>query len=157
MKSLFSLLVLLTLLYFLGCSEGFDYYEVTSVAMSPSYFPGEVVKISQRDLGSLERFDVVLIEIPVTKLNGLFRVLGLPGEKIHFQNNGILIDDEIIPLPNSIEFVPNIKANQYYAIETEVSISENRIFVIGDNMKNSRDSRTFGLVPYENILGVAVE
>ena len=73
------------------------------------------------------------------------RVIGLPGEKVELQNGTVYVDG--IPLEEPY-LTERDSSN-----EPEVVMGEKEYFVLGDNRRSSRDSRTWGGVPEENVLG----
>lgn len=76
------------------------------------------------------------------------RVIGLPGDKLEYQNGIILRNGHEL-----VEgYVPETMANEF---ETVV-IPEGHIYIMGDNRNRSSDSRQIGPVPISNIQGRVV-
>lgn len=77
------------------------------------------------------------------------RVIGLPGETVQGIDGEILVDGRPLLEP-------------YLAIEVTtpsfgpVEIPDDHVFVMGDNRSNSKDSRIFGPVPTDSIVGRAI-
>lgn len=147
LKQFLALSFLLSLLS--GCAE---YHVVNSVAMQPILSPGDRLKTEK--IEHIVRFDIVVIDTPVIEIEYAFRVVGLPEEKIKFEENGILVNGEKLNLPDSISFSVDGVGSSIVGIEREYQIGKDRYFVIGDNMKDSRDSRIFGAVPLNSIKGI---
>ena len=77
------------------------------------------------------------------------RVIGLEGDVIQINKNGEILNNGIIlEIDNVIE--ENIYKDSLYVVE------KNTIFVLGDNRKNSIDSRVYGAINKEQIIGIAV-
>lgn len=75
------------------------------------------------------------------------RVIGLPGETVEVSDNRILIDGAPIDEPYLDDvFMPD---------EPAITIGEDEVFVMGDNRNASFDSRRFGPIPLEEIVGEA--
>lgn len=102
-----------------------------------------------------ERGDIVVFDAPVPGASKPYikRVIGLPGETVEIRDNGVYINDE--------------RLNEDY-LEGEMSwcggegqpcpsvvVPEESIFVLGDNRNNSSDSRDFGPVSVDRIIGKA--
>ena len=76
------------------------------------------------------------------------RVIGLEGDIIQINKNGQILNNGII-----LEIDNVIEENIYE--DSEFVVEENTIFVIGDNRKNSIDSRIYGAINKDQIIGKA--
>jgi signal peptidase I len=100
-----------------------------------------------------ERGDVVVLEPPVAaKEPYIKRVIGLPGERVTFANgyvyvDGVRLDEAYIPGP-----ITTCGGGAYCDMGP---IPEGYVYVLGDNREASSDSRSFGLVAIEQIVGEA--
>ena len=110
-----------------------------------------VNRLSYR-LHDVRRGDIVVFEKP-TGVNSdaddlIKRVMALEGETIEARDNALYVDGhrvlETYLAPDEVirDFGP-------------VLVPENHIFVMGDNRDNSSDSRVFGSIPEETIIGRA--
>jgi signal peptidase I len=118
-----------------------------------------VDKISYR-IGTPQRGDIIVFKPPFdTSVNYIKRVIGLPGETVRIADNKVTI----INSANPSGFVlkePYLSADNYTALpstqaNTEVVVPGNSYYVLGDNRKGSSDSREWGFVPKDNIIGRA--
>jgi len=110
-----------------------------------------------RPFGTPERGDIVVLNPPggaTANKPYIKRVIGLPGDAIEIRDNNVFI--------NGIELVEpylddgketTCRASSDYCGPIEVP--EGSVIVLGDNRDNSEDSRVFGFVPIENIIGKA--
>ena len=104
----------------------------------------------------LLRGDVIVFIYPENpKKDFIKRLVGLPGETIEIKNGTIYVNDK--PVQDSL--FGSIFYYNYgrYAEEGEkITVPRNSYFVMGDNSRSSQDSRYWGFVPHENILGKAI-
>lgn len=119
-------------------------------SMEPNLHHGEFVIVSKINyrIGEPERGDVVVFDFPrnITQ-EYIKRVIGLPGEQVHIEDGDVYIDG--VMLSESY-----LKMDPQY--EGDWVVSENALFVLGDNRNNSSDSHNWGMVPMENIVGEAL-
>ncbi|WP_460200183.1 signal peptidase I [Scytonema sp. NUACC21] len=90
------------------------------------------------------------------------RVVGLPGEKIELRDGKVYINGKPLPeeqyLSNGQRTVIDVctSGQQPPFLSQPVTIPSNSYLVLGDNRNSSYDSRCWGVVPRENIIGRAV-
>jgi signal peptidase I len=96
-----------------------------------------------------QRFDIVVLRLPSQGEELLIkRVVGLPGETVEIKDGQVYINGELLAEP----FTPEQTRPGRYA---KVTVPPLYVFVLGDNRGRSNDSRSFGPVPIENIVGRA--
>ncbi len=97
------------------------------------------------------RGEIVVFEYPKdTTRDYIKRVIGLPGETVEIRNGQVLING--VPL---FEPYLNDVARAQTGNMPPVQVPPNAVFVMGDNRGNSSDSRNWGPLPLENIVGKA--
>ena len=100
--------------------------------------------------GEPQRGDVVVFTHPLDPGRTLVkRVIGLPGEHIKIEDGVVYIDGSPVQEP-----YVNGQAGTYCSgAYCELAIPEGDYFVMGDNRAASSDSRTWGMLPGEDIIG----
>ncbi|MCL7453584.1 MAG: signal peptidase I [Anaerolineae bacterium] len=107
-----------------------------------------VEKLSYRFHGP-QRFDVVVLKLPQQGEELLIkRVVGLPGETVEIRNGIVHINGQ--PLEE-----PFLDVQTRPGRDNHVVVPPLHVYVLGDNRDHSNDSRSFGPVPIENIVGRA--
>lgn len=97
----------------------------------------------------IKRFDIIVIDYENTKL--IKRVIGLPGETLEYKNNKLYINGK-----EQKETFLNQETEDFNIEDLGYTkIPENCYFAIGDNRKDSLDSRVFGCFKKDQIKGKA--
>lgn len=118
-------------------------------SMEPNLHPEQrliIEKLSYRFYVP-ERGDVVVLKTADSDLPLIKRVVGLPGETIEVRGNQVFINGSVLTEP----YLPT-SAQPDYPL---TPVPEGNVFVMGDNRGDSRDSRVFGPVPINQIMGHA--
>ncbi|HYI25692.1 MAG TPA: signal peptidase I [Thermomicrobiales bacterium] len=105
--------------------------------------------------GTPERGDIVVLNPPNVNDDKPYikRVIGLPGDTLEIRDDGVYINGTLANEPYIDEGnMTRCTGRMEYC---NVEIPEGYVYVMGDNRMNSSDSRTFGLVPIDNIIGKA--
>ncbi len=101
----------------------------------------------------LKRGDVIVFKYPLSPdVAYVKRLIGLPGEKLEMIGRTIYIDGK--PLKET--YTQYIDPGSIYEHYGPFQIPAGHYFAMGDNRDNSQDSRFWGFVPRENIIGKAL-
>lgn len=108
------------------------------------------------DIGDPERGDVIVFDLPQEENRSLIkRVIGLPGETVSVQGNTITVQNEKHPQGFALNEPYLDPANLGGESNIQVTLAEDEFFVLGDNRRVSADSRSWGTLPREQIVGRA--
>lgn len=129
------------------------------------------------DVGEVERGDVAVFRYPRDPgLDYIKRIVGVPGDRVVYKDktltvNGIVAEQTVVgqyddpygSQPNSMEIIEMLGDVEHKILTTEtghnfdvdLTIPEGMYFAVGDNRDNSNDSRRWGMVPEENLVGKA--
>ncbi len=125
-------------------------FVVQGGSMEPNYYDNEYLIINQTQK-QYKRGDTVVFHPPGNEQQFYIkRIIGLPGEVVELKDGVIMIfnDDH----PNGFQL------NESYIHEfthgrERVTVGLDEYYLLGDNRDSSLDSRNFGPVPNENIVG----
>jgi signal peptidase I len=141
-----------------------------------------VINTKVLSLGEPERGDVIVFKYPNTKdgepgVDYIKRVIGLPGDRVGYFDKTVYVNGEAITqvkMEKPIDLIGLTRtkselrieqlANHQHQIlvepdrrlvEGEWTVAEGQYFVMGDNRDNSNDSRFWGTVPEDHLVGKA--
>jgi len=102
-----------------------------------------------------QRWDVAIFRFPSEPRRLMVkRVIGLPGETIQLREGRVWINGVPETPPNHLAQTKWLAAGRY-AMDQPYEIPHDCYFVAGDNPASSHDSRFWGCVPSNNIIGKA--
>lgn len=130
----------------------FQPFYIPSGSMEPTLKPGDriiVNKITYR-FSQPRRGDIMVFKYPRDPSRDFIkRIVGLPGETLEIKDSVVYINNKKIPQPY---LPPGLQFGSF----GPVNIPEGSYFMMGDNRNNSEDSRVWGTLPRENIVGKAM-
>jgi len=131
------------------------------------------------ELNSPERGDIVVFRFPKNPtVDYIKRVVGIPGDKISYYKKTVYVNGKLakqaslgsyqgvgqgVNMTGAEHFVENLAGVEHSilvkhglpSVEGVFVVPEGQYFVMGDNRDNSNDSRYWGTVPEENLVGRA--
>jgi signal peptidase I len=122
-------------------------YLVQYNSMSPTLEDGELMlvdRVTPRIVG-YSRGDVVVFQPPEGPNLFVKRIVGLPGEEVIVGRGGVFVNGRLVSEP----YLCGVPASSPQAMR----IPEDTYLVLGDNRTESLDSRAFGPVPTDLIVG----
>lgn len=124
----------------------------------------------------IQRGDIVVFHFPIDPtLHVVKRVIGLPGDHVHLENSRVWVNGVAIPepyvtyepsfadgfrdnFPTDLYSDPGVSQQWWMEMRRDVEngdlvVPEGRYFVLGDNRNFSSDSRYWGFVTRDHIVG----
>ena len=148
-----SLAIIIPVLYFL-----IQTFFVNGASMEPQFHDGEYLIIDELSyrFNKPQRGEVIVFKYPKDPSQYYIkRIIGIPNEKIKIDQGKIIIFNE----QNPNGFILN--ENDYLSVEEggtfllETKLGKREYFVLGDNRQASSDSRVWGPLPKNFIVGRA--
>jgi signal peptidase I len=125
-------------------------FRIPSQSMEPTLRPGDQTLVDKLSGDSPDRGDLVAFHAPRTGEILLKRVVAVGGDTVGLEDGVLVVDGRKVREPYAD---PDAIDSVYFG---PVKVRPGTIFVMGDNRANSDDSRDFGAVPTDRIIGRAV-
>lgn len=110
-------------------------------------------------IGEPKRFDLVVFHATEEE-DFIKRVIGLPGDRIEYKDDILYINGKPYDEPyldkSKQEVIDGPLTYSFTLSETPVGsdvVPEGHLFVMGDNRRNSMDSRHIGAIPMDKVVG----
>lgn len=175
---------LLALIIFVAVRSVVLNFKVDGLSMMPSFENGEMLLVNRNSYRSIDawdfidwlpfvdehedakpfitfgepsRGDVIVFTPPPPGQDKPYikRVIGLPGDTVEVHDDGVYVNGERLDEPYLEGNTTNCRTASAQFCGTPVVVPEGSVFVFGDNRGNSEDSRYFGPVEENRIIGKA--
>ncbi len=139
-----------------------------------AYAPGGAVMSHLLPYEPIHRGDIIVFRYPIDiRQTFVKRVVGVPGDRIRLRNKQVFLNgkeilepykyhkteyidsyrDNFPSPPNTMVYKPALEMLEKHVSNGEVIVPPDSYFAMGDNRDQSLDSRYWGFVPRENIIG----
>jgi signal peptidase I len=168
---IFALILLLRILAMFG-GPGYDLYDIPSGSMFPNLRVGDHIFALANVYANAvpPRGQVVVFKYPQDRQTDFVkRVIGLPGDRVQVKDHEVWVNGKSLKVreavtPNGLQVTESASEGQWQVMwtaadkrppEADLTVPAGQVFVLGDNRNASTDSRSFGTVPLQDVLGKA--
>jgi signal peptidase I len=135
-------------------------YVVEGESMMPTFQDGNMLIVNKlnNQIEELKRFDIIVFRANKNE-DYIKRVIGLPGDTIEYKNDVLYINNKPVTEPYLKLYKSKLidgKLTGDFTLEEltgQKTVPKGHIFVLGDNRLSSLDSRHFGFVKVEQVVG----
>lgn len=153
----FETAVLIVMVYTLVNLATVRFY-IEGPSMQPSFYAGQYLIVSRMHylFGDPQRGDIVVFDPPGDDDRPddpllIKRLIGMPGDTIEIRELQIYLNGELMDTSFTAE-----PCDASHCRDGMWELGPDEYFLMGDNRNNSRDSRVFGAVTRDRIVGEAV-
>ena len=125
-------------------------YRVRGESMLPSLTNGDLIVVTRNTLPLCRGVVIVAAHHKDPDLRSLKRVVGLPGDEVRLVDGVVMIEGEEL----DEHYLGGLPASPGLA-EGEWRMADGECFVMGDNRAHSTDSRAYGPIRLDSIVGEA--
>lgn len=131
-------------------------FQVNGNSMFPTFLNGEYVftnLLSQR-FSPLDRGDVIVFKAPPSQdKDYIKRIIGVPGDKVKIESSKVYVNGKILDESSYLSPTVRTSSGGFAGEGQTVNVSQQSYFVMGDNRSASSDSRDWGLVTFDKVIG----
>ena len=129
---------------------------VHGASMEPNFSNGQYLIINEIGyrFDDPQRGEVVIFKYPLNLSQYYIkRIIGLPGETIEVKDGRVVVYNQNFPEGRVLDESSYLPKDRITLGNIKVELEENEYFVLGDNRQASSDSRRWGELLREHIIG----
>lgn len=133
-------------------------FKIPSGSMRETFLEGDRILVNKfiYRFKEPQRGDIIVFRYPQNKKKDFVkRLIAMPGEVVEISDGDIYINDTLVQGPQLIRDFYYYNRGEYGQIGQRITVPPESYYVLGDNSASSKDSRFWGFVPKENLLGKA--
>lgn len=124
---------------------------VEGKSMQPTFQDQNRLIISKTS--GIQRFDMVVFHSPEPGKDYIKRVIGLPGDTVEMRQDTLYINGKKYDEPYLAASKKNLPYSEQLTEDFQVIVPEGAYYVMGDNRRQSRDSREIGPISEQEMIG----
>ncbi len=131
-------------------------FQVSGQSMFPTFKNGEYVltNIIALKIGKISRGDVIVFKSPIDKEKDYIkRVIGLPGDTVSLSEGKVFLNNQSLDESPYLSPGYNTGGGAFLDEGGEITVPTDSYFVMGDNRDFSSDSREWGIVTKDKLIG----
>jgi signal peptidase I len=136
---------------------GYIPYKMAASGMAPTLVEGEIIVASTfayRNSGP-QRGDIIVFSYPQDRsVAYVKRVVGLAGDTLVIESGELVVNGKLVAEP----YVdPANRLRDYSLVMQSTVVPQDMLFVLGDNRDSSNDSRFWGYLPRDHVIGKVID
>lgn len=144
-------------------------FRIPSTSMVPTLMIGDRLMVNKLSYGAIvplttyrlpgfskpKRGDIIVFRAPEDRHKDFIkRLIGLSGEKVEIKFGDIYVNGQLVTDP-VIKNIYYYNRGTYGEVNKPITVPAGYYFVLGDNSGSSSDSRFWGFVPQDDVVGRA--
>jgi signal peptidase I len=148
-----AVLVLLIIIIIIGRNYVFEVAITSGSSMEPTIEHGDHILVNRLAYRSQKPGKGDIIALKIGWVMMVKRVLGVPGDIIELKDNLLYCNSKLIKYEQHSNLpIKRLKQRSFGPL----TVWDKHVFVIGDNEEHSVDSRNYGVISYNDIVGKVV-
>jgi signal peptidase I len=142
-------------------------FEVKGDSMFPNFHDGEYVitnligfedlKVYHATFGTLKLGDVIVFNAPPATQNTdkdyIKRIIGVPGDTVSVKDGNVYLNGKLLDESNYLKSDVKTYGAAFLRDGDTVKVPQGQYFVMGDNRMYSSDSREWGFITRDEVIG----